>query len=64
VADFAAIALVNARLLNRMEDRASSLQVLADKAQTEQRVTDAILLTVRQEMRQPIEVSRTALSAW
>lgn len=60
VADFAAIALVNARLLSRMEDRASSLQVLADKAQTEQRVTDAILLTVRQEMRQPIEVSRTA----
>jgi signal transduction histidine kinase len=60
VADYAAIALVNARNLRTLEGKASSLETLAEHAQTGQRISDSILTAVRKELRQPVEVARVA----
>jgi len=61
VADYAGISLVNARLFRTVEERAHSLQTLADVAQVGEKINHEILDTVKREVRSPLEISRAAL---
>jgi K+-sensing histidine kinase KdpD len=61
LADYAAISLVNARLFRKVEDRARSQQSTAEIAQLGEKVNNALLLSLRQELRGPMEIARTGM---
>lgn len=61
LADYAAISLVNARLFRTVEDRARLQQNAAETAQLGEKVNNALLLSLRQELRDAMEISRSAL---
>jgi signal transduction histidine kinase/DNA-binding response OmpR family regulator len=51
VSDYAAISLVNARLFQALDQRATSLQATVDKTQHEKRMNEQVLFLVNQELR-------------
>ncbi|TLN24027.1 GAF domain-containing protein [bacterium] len=61
LADYAAISLVNARLFRSVDERARSQQYAAELAQLGEKVNNALLLSLRQELRGPMEIARGAL---
>jgi len=61
VADYASISLANARLFRVVEERARGQQVLAENAQAGEKINNEILLTVKEELRAPLETSRHAV---
>jgi K+-sensing histidine kinase KdpD len=61
LADYAAISLVNARLFRTVEDRARAQQSAAETAQLGEKVNNALLLSLRQELRDSMDISRSAL---
>lgn len=61
VADYASISLVNARLFRAVEERAHSLQTLADNTQTAQKIDRDLLNTVKKELSGPQEQTRILL---
>lgn len=61
LADYAAISLVNARLFRTVEDRARLQQNAAEIAQLGEKVNNTLLLSLRQELRGPMEIARSAL---
>ncbi|GAP12368.1 histidine kinase [Longilinea arvoryzae] len=61
LADYAAISLVNARLFRTVEDRARMQQNAAEVAQLGEKVNNSLLLSLRQELRGPMEIARSAL---
>jgi signal transduction histidine kinase/DNA-binding response OmpR family regulator len=61
VADYASISLVNLQLFRTVEERAHLLQRSADEAQLGEKVGGDLLLQVKQELREPLDASQTAL---
>ncbi len=61
LADYASISLVNARLFRAVEDRARSLQQLADTAQVGEKVKNEILRIVKKELARPVSSALAAL---
>lgn len=61
LADYAAISLVNARLFRTVEDRARLQQNAAEIAQLGEKVNNTLLFALRQELRGPMEIARSAL---
>jgi len=61
VTDYAAISLANAHLFRVIEERAHSLQMLVENAQTGEKINNEILETVKDELRIPVESARSAL---
>lgn len=61
VADYASISLVNARLFRAVEERAHSLQTLADSTQTAQKIDRDLLNSVKKEIAGPLEQTRMLL---
>jgi len=55
VADYASISIVNARLFRAVEERALSLQTLADESQAREKIANAILQAVKTEIIPPLE---------
>jgi signal transduction histidine kinase/DNA-binding response OmpR family regulator len=55
VSDYASISLVNAHLFRAVNERARTLQVLADNAIASTRITNELLKNVQKEMRGPLE---------
>lgn len=62
LADYASISLINAHLLRSTDERARSLQALAENAQIGGRINNDILLGVKNELHAPIEAAAAALS--
>ena len=56
VADYASIALVNARLFKALEERLSTLQQSADTSKVDERIRDEMLKEVNQELRAHLKV--------
>jgi len=61
VTDYASISLANAHLFRVIEERAHSLQMLVENAQTGEKINNEILETVKDELRIPVESARSAL---
>ncbi len=61
VADYASISLMNARLFRTVEERARSLQVLAENSQMGERVDNEILQNVKNELQKPATLGVEAL---
>jgi signal transduction histidine kinase len=61
VSDYASISLANAHLFQVIEERAHSLQILAENAQTGEKINNEILEIVKNELRIPAESARSAL---
>ena len=61
VTDYASISLANAHLFRVIEERAHSLQLLVENAQTGEKINNEILETVKDELRVPVESARSAL---
>lgn len=61
LADYAAISLVNARLFRKVEDRAREQQTTAEVAQLGVKVNNALLSSLRQELRGPMEIARSGI---
>jgi signal transduction histidine kinase/CheY-like chemotaxis protein len=61
LADYAAISLVNARLFRTVEERARSLQQMADAAQVGEKVKNEVLRVVKKELTGPVSAALTAL---
>lgn len=61
LADYASISLVNARLFHTVEDRARTLQQLADSAQLSEKVKNDMLGDVKKELTRPVSAALTAL---
>jgi DNA-binding response OmpR family regulator len=61
LADYAAISLVNSRLFRKVEDRARMQQATAEIAQLGEKVNNALLLSLRQELRGPMEMARSGM---
>lgn len=61
VTDYASISLANAHLFRVIEERAHSLQLLVENAQTGEKINNEILETVKDELRIPVESARSAL---
>jgi len=55
VADYASISVVNARLFRAVEERALSLQTLADESQAREKIANAILQAVKTEIIPPLD---------
>jgi signal transduction histidine kinase len=72
LADYASISLVNARLFRTVEERARSLQTMADTAQVSEKVKNEILRLVKKEISAPLQnahasldqLSRDPLARW
>jgi len=60
VADYASISLVNARLFRAVEERARSLQRLAENAELSASMRDDLLQSMRRELRRPLRLAREA----
>lgn len=63
LADYASISLVNARLFRAVEDRARSLQSMAETALIGEKVQNDILLGVKNELAIPAQAGLAALNA-
>ena len=61
VADYASISLVNARLFRALEERAHIQQTMAESAQMGEKVTNALVQAIKQELRPELDKARTAL---
>ncbi len=61
VADYASISLMNARLFRAVEERARSLQVMAENAQMGERVDNEILQIVKSELQPSVNLGVEAL---
>jgi len=61
VTDYASISLANATLFRVIEERAHSLQMLVENAQTGEKINNEILEIVKGELRFPVESARSAL---
>ncbi len=61
VADYASISLVNARLFRAVEERAHSLQTLAENTQLAQKIDRDLLNAVKKEISGPLEQTRILL---
>ena len=61
MADYASISLVNARLFRALEERARTLQTLAETAQMGEKINHEILDTVKREMRPSVELGRASV---
>ncbi len=59
VADYASISLVNARLFKALEERASTMQQVAETAQVSERIKEETLQSVGQKMRNLLSVAMT-----
>ncbi len=62
LADYASIALTNAHLFRAAEERAHSLELLAQNARIGERINHDILNTVRESMAMPISAAAEALN--
>lgn len=62
LADYASISLVNAHLFRAVEDRARAQQQQAEAAQFGERINADILQKVKQELQEPTETARQALT--
>jgi signal transduction histidine kinase/FixJ family two-component response regulator len=62
LADYAAISLMNAHLFRAAENRARSLQVLADNAELGEQINNELLRVVRKELTTPVEAALGALT--
>jgi two-component system NtrC family sensor kinase len=60
-ADYASISLANVRLFQGVEERGRAQQLLAENAQTGEKINNDILLNVREELRSPLETTHHAL---
>ncbi len=60
VSDYASISLVNARLFRAVEERARSLQILAEDAAFSARVRDDLMRSLRRELRRPLRLAKEA----
>jgi signal transduction histidine kinase len=61
VADYASISLINAHLFKALEERARSLQQVADSAQVNERIKDEILQCLGREFFVPMESAKNTL---
>lgn len=61
LADYASISIVNARLFRAVEERARSLQTMAENTQISERVNNEVLRVVKKELANPLTVALTAL---
>ncbi len=61
LADYASISLVNAHLFRATEERARSLQSVADAAQLAGKINSDILLAVKRQIQEPVEQAEAAL---
>ncbi|HNR46891.1 MAG TPA: hybrid sensor histidine kinase/response regulator [Anaerolineaceae bacterium] len=61
MADYASISLVNSQLFRTVEQRARSSQMLADSAQTREKIMNEVLSSVKRELNPPITSARDAL---
>jgi signal transduction histidine kinase len=61
LADYASISLVNANLFRSSEERARSLQSMAESALTGGQINNEILLTVKNQLNMPVETAAAAL---
>lgn len=61
VGDYASISLVNARLFRALEDRARSLQSLAENAQAAEKIDREILRAGERELAHPLERARALM---
>jgi DNA-binding response OmpR family regulator len=61
VADYASISLVNARLFRALEERAHIQQTMAENAQMGEKVTNALMQAIKQELRPELENAQTVL---
>ena len=61
LADYASISLVNARLFRHVEERARSLQSMADAAQVSEKVKNEILRLVKKEISGPLQAAQASL---
>lgn len=62
LADYGSISLVNARLFRAAEERAHSLQSLAETAVIGEKINNDILRVAKKELTSPVETSLSALS--
>jgi K+-sensing histidine kinase KdpD len=62
LADYASISLVNAHLFRAADDRARTMQVMAENAQMGERVNNDVLRVVKKDMGSAVETSLAALS--
>jgi signal transduction histidine kinase/DNA-binding response OmpR family regulator len=62
VADYASISLVNAHLFNALEERAQSMQKVAERAVVNERIKDDILQSINQELLPPLKSVRNNLT--
>ena len=61
LADYASISLVNSRLFRTVEERARTLQSMAEAALVGETVTNEVLQLVKQELGAPLGAAQTAL---
>lgn len=61
MADYTAISLVNSRLFRALEDRARSLQQIADNAQANEKAKNDLLSSLNRQLRQPLDKAGGAL---
>lgn len=61
LADYASISLVNARLFRAVEDRARSIQSIAESALVGETVTNEVIQLARQELAAPLGAAQAAL---
>jgi DNA-binding response OmpR family regulator len=61
VADYASISLVNARLFRALEERAHIQQMMAENAQMGEKVSNALMQAVKQELRPELEKTQAAV---
>ena len=54
VADYASISLVNARLFRALQDRARSLQQVAEQSQANERNKDEIIMHIQNDLGKPL----------
>jgi signal transduction histidine kinase/FixJ family two-component response regulator len=61
IADYASIALVNARLFHEIEERSSSLQRLVDNARSGEKINAEIMFSVQRDLHTSVDTVQLAL---
>ncbi|MEN4043165.1 MAG: ATP-binding protein [Anaerolineaceae bacterium] len=61
IADYASIALVNARLFHEIEERSSSLQRLVDNARSGEKINAEIMFSVQRDLHTSVDTAQLAL---
>lgn len=62
VSDYAAISMVNARLFQALDERATNLQATVERTREEERMKDQVIYLVNQEIRSPLLDAREHLN--